>query len=200
MRHTKFTAPLAVLVLSCINHAANAQSWLGGASVGQAKQFNYTVGGPIANAHSADTAMRAFGGYMFNGWAGAVLSYVDLGSPKYDGPAWGGFNDSLKASAVDLSVLLTFTPGDQHLWGPFISIGTFQFSQDVHYRDASGTYDYHDTGTRLSYGAGVRFNVGKAWGVHFGWQRFNKVGDERNSGHEYNRDVMETGFEYRFGL
>lgn len=189
----------AFLLLACMTPAAHAQGWLGGASVGQAKQHSYEVGGPIATSNSNDTSARIFGGYKFQDWFGTVVSYVDLGTPKYDGPAWGGFTDSLKASAIDVSMVMGFQPGDQKIVSPFLMLGVFRFTQDVHYRDASGRYDYQDSGTRISYGTGVQFKVGNAWAMHIGWQHFTKVGDKNNSGHEYDRDIIETGFEYQVG-
>jgi hypothetical protein len=190
---------LALLAALLIQPTANAQSWLAGGSINQTTQHDYSVGGPIANSNATDSGNRVFGGYMFNGWFGTVVSHVDLGTPKYSGPAFGNFTDSLKASAVDVSTLFLFTPGSEGRVSPFVSLGLFTFTQDVHYTDASGVYDYEDSGTRVSFGTGVYFKVNDVWGVHFGWQRFNHVGDKNNSGHEYTRDLYETGLEYRFG-
>jgi hypothetical protein len=75
----------------------------------------------------------------------------------------------------------------------------FQFNQTVRYRDASGPYLYRDSGTRISYGLGTQFKLAKSWGLHIGWQHFSRVGDKKNSGHEYSRDIFETGVEFRFG-
>ena len=182
-----------------VTPAAIAQSWLAGASVGSVKQHDYSVGGPIANSDDSDAGFRVFGGYMFMPWLGGVLSYVDLGSPTYDGPAFGGFTDRLDADAIDLSVIVATSPGPQDWFSTFATIGVFRFTQDVHYTDSSGTYDYHDTGTRLSYGLGIQAKIGPVWAAHLGWQRFTNVGDNNNSEHEYDRDIVELGFEVQFG-
>jgi len=178
---------------------AFAGSWLAGAAAGNVKQHNYSVGGPIARSDDTDTGFRVFAGYMFLPWLGGVLSYVDLGTPNYDGPAFGGFTDKLDADAVDLSLIAAVTPGEQEMFSIFATVGAFRFNQNVHYTDESGAYDYHDTGTRLSYGLGVQWKFNPAWGAHLGWQRFTDVGDNNNSEHEYDRDVLELGLEFNFG-
>jgi OOP family OmpA-OmpF porin len=179
--------------------AAIAQSWLAGASIGDVKQHSYSVGGPIATTNDSDTGFRVFGGYMFTPWFGGVLSYVDLGSPNYDGPAFGGFTDKLDADAIDLSFIAAISPGDQDTFSTFATIGVFHFNQDVHYTDSTGVFNYHDSGTSLSYGIGIQAKFASIYGVHLGWQRFTNVGDNGNSGHEYDRDMVELGFEMHFG-
>lgn len=195
----RFCVGALLLSLAVSAPTAMAQSWLAGASAGSVKQHDYSVGGPIANSDDSDTGFRLFGGYMFLPWLGGVLSYVDLGAPDYDGPAFGGFTDKLDADAIDLSVIVAVAPGSQEWFSTFATVGVFRFTQDVHYTDSSGVYDYHDTGTRLSYGAGVQAKFGSTWGAHLGWQRFTDVGDNNNSEHEYDRDIVELGFEYHFG-
>jgi len=82
------------------------------------------------------------------------------------------------------------------------TVGAFFWKQDVHYVDPSGTFDYNDSGTSLSYSAGAEFNFGGAgakWGAHFDYQVFMDVGDENNSGHQYDRSFVSLGVDYRFG-
>jgi hypothetical protein len=38
-----------------------------------------------------------------------------------------------------------------------------------------------------------------AWGINFEYQLFKDVGDANNSGHEYDRDMISVGVDYRFG-
>jgi OOP family OmpA-OmpF porin len=182
-------------------HCAGAQGWLAGGAVGQARQYDYSVGGPIATTDDTDTGFRVFGGFMFHPNFGGILSYVDLGKPYYDGPAFGGFTDELSAKGVDLSFVAGWAPGTQDLIRLFSTVGIFRWQQDVLYVDDSGVYDYNDKGTSLSYSAGVELSLGKgaAWGMHVAYQRFLDVGDNNNSGHEYDRSMVEVGFEYRFG-
>ncbi len=181
--------------------AAHAQGWLAGASVGVGKQYDYEVGGPVENSDDTDTAYRAFAGYQFHPNFAGVLSYVDLGEPNYSGTAFGGFTDSLGADGFDLSFVAGFAPGEQKTFTLFATVGVFRWKQDVHYVDLSGTYDYEDEGTSPSVSVGVEisFGAGGRWGLHANLQRFFDVGDEDNSGHEYDRDFLAVGVDYRFG-
>jgi len=179
--------------------ATLAQSWLAGGAVSDVTQHSYSVGGPIATTNDSDTGFRAFGGYMFTPNFGGVLSYVNLGTPTYDGPAFGGFTDKLDADAIDLSIIAAVAPGSQETFSTFATIGMFHFNQHVHYTDDSGIFNYDDSGTSFSYGVGVQARFASVWGAHLGWQRFTNVGDNSNSGHEYDRDVVELGFEVHFG-
>jgi len=194
---------LLALVPLLFAPTALAQGWLAGGSFGSAQQFSYDVGGPITTYDDTDSGMRVFGGYMFTPVHGVVTSWVDLGSPYYAGPAFGGFTDDLSADGLDVSYLIGFAPGTQNRVTLFSTIGFFQWKQKVHYVDASGTYDYEDDGTSLSFGVGSEVNFsaggGSAWGFHFEWQQFLDVGDKNNSGHEYDRKLFSAGVDYRFG-
>lgn len=188
-----------VAFLSCPE--ASAQGWLAGGSTGIARQYDYEVGGPIDTRDDTDTAFRVFGGYMFLPVLGVALSYVDLGMPEYDGSANGGFTDELDADGYDFSLIAGWAPGTQKRLSLFGTVGLFKWSQDVHYVDNSGTYDYSDDGTSFCYGAGaeVVFGTAAKWGAHFHYQFFSDVGDEDNSGHQYDRSFISLGVDYRFG-
>ena len=177
----------------------SAQGWVAGGAIGDASQQDYSVGGPIATSDDSDSASRLFGGYMFGPFHGVVASYVDLGTPYYDGPAWGGFTDYLSADGIDVSYVIGWAPGMEERVSVFGTVGFFDWTQDVTYTDPSGVYIYNDDGTSLSFGIGSEVRFGGAWGFHFQWQIFQDVGDEDNSGHEYDRETLWLGAEYRFG-
>jgi hypothetical protein len=193
-------APLALILLA-FAPGAFAQGWLVGGAFGPVSQKDYEVGGPIATADDSDDGLRAFGGYLFSPMHGVIASYVDLGAPYYDGPAWGGFTDSLDAEGYDVSYIIGFGVGDRIR--PFATIGFISWTQDVHYVDSSGVYDYADKGESLSFGIGSEIALGSAaggaWGIHFEWQLFKDIGDKNNSGHEYDREMLSAGLDYRFG-
>lgn len=197
---TSFIVTIVVAVAPFARDAS-AQGWLAGASGGTVTQYDYSVGGPIANSDDTDTGYRAFAGYLFTPVLGAAVSYVDLGAMDYDGPAFGGFTDTLEADAIDISVIAGWAPGSQEHFSLFATAGMFHFNQDVHYVDDSGTYDYSDSGWSFSYGAGAEYTLGTAakWGIHLNYQMFADVGDEDNSGHEYDRSFIAVGVDYRFG-
>jgi OmpA-like transmembrane domain len=193
--------------LALCSSGVSAQGWLAGGSVGTVTQSGYSVGGPIATLDDSDGGTRAFGGYMFNPMQGVVVSFVDLGTMYYAGPAWGNFNDYLKADGVDISYIIGFTPGNQERAALFGTVGAISWDQSVNYTENLGTtndnYRYSDSGTSMSVGFGtdVNFSAGgtSAWGFHFVYQLFMDVGDKNNSGHQYDRYLFSAGIDYRFG-
>ncbi|HUF72750.1 MAG TPA: outer membrane beta-barrel protein [Gammaproteobacteria bacterium] len=182
---------------------ARAQDWILGGAVGSAKQQDYAVAGSIATREDTDTAFRLFGGYLVSPMQGVVVSYVDLDTPHYEGPAFGGFADSLDGYGVDLSYLAGWAPGEQQRVSLFGTVGIFHWNQDVTLTDASGRLEYGDDGTSFSAGFGADINLSadgtNAWGIHVAYQLFKNVGEAENSGHEYDRELLSVGIDYRFG-
>lgn len=183
--------------------AVSAQdSWFAGGSVGVSSQADYDVGVPVASQDDSDTAFRLFGGYLVSPMQGFIASYIDLGTAKYADPAFGGFTDDLSADGIDVSYIIGFAPGDQERINVFGTIGVFAWDQDVRFVDTSGTYEYKDDGTSLSLGIGAEFAWGgrsSPWGLNVSYQHFKDVGDANNSGHEYDRDILSVGANFRFG-
>jgi hypothetical protein len=178
--------------------AAEVAGWYAGASIGQSKTHDYSVGGPVDNVDDTDFAWMVSGGYTFMRNFALALSYADLGTTNADGPAFGGFTDELSAKGWNFSAV-GILPVHERI-GITGMVGFFRWSQDVHYVDPSGTYNYDDSGTSPSYGIGALFGLGpdNRMGIQVGWQRFSDVGDEDNSGHEMDRDFYSVGFGYRF--
>jgi hypothetical protein len=196
-------AAAAFCALACAPLQATAQGWLTGGTVGTAKQHDYEVGGPVATRDESDAGVRIFGGYMISPMQGVVASYVDFGTDYYDGPAFGGFTDSLDADGIDISYLVGWAPGAQQRVSVFGTVGVFSWDQDVTFTDTTGTFEYADKGTSFSVGFGTEINMSasgtSAWGINFEYQLFKDVGDANNSGHEYDRDMISVGVDYRFG-
>ena len=177
---------------------ASAQGWMAGAQVGQSKTYDYSVGGPIDDLDDSDTSWRVFLGYEFTRFFGGAVSYVDLGEMTAAGPAFGGFTDVLEATGWEVSALGMLPVNER--WGFYGNVGAFRWEQDVHYVDPTGVYDYDDSGTSPTVGVGVNFDVlPKTLGVHVGYHRFFDVGDEDNSGHEYDRSMIAAGLSWSFG-
>jgi hypothetical protein len=189
--------------LASLSANVSAQGWLVGGALGQSTQQDYDVGGPIATTDDTDDATRVFGGYLISPLQGVVVSMVDLGTAYYDGPAFGGFTDYLSAEGFDISYIIGWAPGTQERVSVFGTVGVFAWDQDVVYTDATGPFLYQDDGTSFSFGIGTEIKLGStagsAWGIHFEWQLFKDVGDSNNSGHEYDRDSLWVGVDYRFG-
>lgn len=180
-----------------------AQEWIVGGAVGAAKQHDYAVGAPIAARDDTDTAYRIFGGYLVTPIHGVIVSYIDLGTASYGGPAFGGFTDFLDADGVDVSYIAGWAPGEQERVALFGTVGVFSWQQDVTYTDSTGTFAYRDEGRSLSTGFGVEVDFSaagtSAWAFHGEYQLFKDVGESGNSGHEDDRDMISFGVDYRFG-
>jgi len=191
------------LALALVSFNASAQGWMAGGSIGQAKQQDYDVGGLIATSDDTDTSYRLFGGYLVSPRQGVIASYIDLGTTRYAGPAFGGFEDTLDAEGIDVSYMYGWAPGAQERVSLFGTLGVFVWDQDVNVSDATFSALYQDEGTSFSFGIGadVNFDAGgtNAWSVHALWQVLKGVGDEGNSGHEEDRDVVSVGVSYFFG-
>jgi len=194
---------LLIFVVLVLPLTAGAQSWIVGGSVGAAAQQDYDIGAPIANADDVDTAFGVFGGYVISENQRVVASFFDLGTPSYNGPALGGFADSLDADGFDTSYVVGWAPGEQQRISIFGTIGVFSWDQDVLLTDASGTYQYHDEGTSFSVGFGAEFNLSadgsNAWAIQAAYKLFKDVGDADNSGIELDREMLTVGIAWRFG-
>jgi hypothetical protein len=201
MKSARWRAGICVLYV--VSAGVSAQGWFTGAAYGEATQQDYAIGGPISMADDSDGAYRVFGGYMISPIQGVVASYVDLGTPSYEGSALGGFTDELSADGFDFSYIIGWAPGTQERVSLFGTLGVFTWTQKVTYVDTLGTYKYKDEGTSFSAGLGTEIRLGAGgsspWGIHIEWQLFKNVGDESNSGHEYDRDMVSLGADYRFG-
>jgi hypothetical protein len=201
MKHVRQIA--GTCVLAGLSANVWAQGWIAGGAVGQATQQDYEVGGPIATRDESDDSLRVFGGYMLSPMQGVIVSVIDLGTAYYDGPAFGGFTDYLDAEGYDISYIVGWAPGSQSRVSLFGTVGVFAWDQDVLYTDSTGSYLYQDDGTSFSMGIGTEIRLGSAaasaWGIHFEWQLFKDVGDQQNSGHEYDREAISVGVDYRFG-
>ena len=199
----RILASLILCTVAGLPLGTQAQEWIVGGAVGTAKHHDYSVGGPVARRDDTDTAFRLFGGYLFSELHGVIGSFVDLGTPSYGGPAFGGFSDSLDADGIDVSYIAGFEPGDQERIRLFGTAGVLIWNQDVTYRDSTGRFDYGDGGTSFSIGIGTEINLDaagtSAWGIHVGYQLFMDVGEAGNSGHENDRDTISVGIAYRFG-
>jgi hypothetical protein len=200
---SRIIASMVFCALASIPLQAPAQGWLTGGTIGTAKQHDYEVGGPIATRDESDAAARIVGGYMVSSNQGVVASYVNFGTVRYDGPAFGGFTDSLDADGIDISYLVGWAPGAQQRVSIFGTVGVVSWDQDVTYTDTTGTFKYADEGASFSVGFGTEINLSASgtspWGINFEYQLFKDVGDANNSGHEYDRDMISVGVDYRFG-
>lgn len=191
------------IALAGISASASAQSqgWIAGAAFGKATLQDFDIGGQLDTLDDSDDSMRIFGGYMLSPMQGVVISWIDLGTVRFGGPASGGFIDLLDAEGYDISYLVGWAPGSQTRFSVFGTVGVMAWDQDVLYVDSTGAYPFQDEGTSFSLGVGGEIKLGDDFGLHLEYQLFKDVGDDGfgGSAQEFDRDVVSLGVIVRFG-
>lgn len=191
------------IALAGISASASAQSpgWIAGAAFGQASLQDYDIGGQVTTSDDSDDSMRIFGGYMWSPMQGVVVSWIDLGMARFEGPAFGGFFNFLDAEGYDISYVVGWAPGSQTRVSVFGTVGVFAWDQDALYIDPSGAAPFQDEGTSFSMGLGTKIRLTEEIGVHLEYQLFKDVGDDGlgGSGQQFDRDVVSVGVVVGFG-
>jgi hypothetical protein len=188
-------------VLGSLAGRASAQNWLVGGSIGQSDQDGYQIGLPVTLRHdSGDTSWEISGGYLFNDWFGLKASYIDFGAANYAGVGFGGFTDRLDATGLEVAAYFTKALGSQQRVSIFGDVGVIDFEQKVDYSDLGGRWSGKDTGTSPLYGIGFSIPLGdRGWAFHGEYKMYSDIGDAKNSGHEYDRSVVQFGVHFVLG-
>jgi OOP family OmpA-OmpF porin len=145
------SAALLLGLASFSSHAVDNGIYLG-AGIGQGGvQFDERIDGERINFDANDTAYKLIAGWRFLDWLAVEANYVDLGSAS---DRIEGINIETDVSGVSLAALgfLPIGPVDV-----FARVGAVNWDADVTARGfgISGS----DSGTDLTYGAGVQFRV-----------------------------------------
>lgn len=139
---------------------AMAAGWYAGAGVGQAEYDGLSDEG---------TSMKLFLGYSFSPNGAFEFAYVDTGEGEEDTP-FGDFEvstDGFEISAVG------FLPVNQSV--SFLGrLGLYNWDAEAELGGASGS----DSGTDLTYGFGVQFELSKAAALRGEYQVYDIDGDD----------------------
>jgi OOP family OmpA-OmpF porin len=171
-----------------------------GVTLGASKTYDYSAGSGTVLTTNDDTdfAYVVFGGYQFQKYFGLAGAWVDLGSTSYAGTVANvAFTDTLGVDGFNL-MPMGFFPLSAHnsLFG---YVGAYRWSQSVNYNDVNGPYTATDHGTSPSVGFGYNwYALDHSLGIHAEYSYFFNVGDNDNSGHEYNRDFLSVGMVWNF--
>ena len=199
----RFLSCVAASLACFLPFGAQAQDWFVGGGVGRATQQDYSIGGPVSSFDDSDTSAFVFGGYTIGANQAVVASYMDLGETRFEGPAFGGFSDEIDVDGYNVAYLARFMPGEQQRIAIFGTIGIFAWDQEVRFTDGLGTLLFTEEGTSFSFGLGASANLSadgtSPLSVFLSLQNLKDVGDEANSGHEDDREVVSVGISYRFG-
>ena len=155
-----------VLGLTAFGPTALAQDvgFYAGASFGQSKIEGET-----------DTGWKIFGGYQINKSFGAEFGYVNLGKVKESGalPIFGAFTATIDAKAWQLVGVGTLPIDDR--FSVFGKLGFARWDADLKCTGfLAGCGD--DSGTDLTFGVGVKYNLTRNLAVRGEWENFD-LGD-----------------------
>ena len=146
------------------------------------------LGTPTADT---DTAVKIFGGYMFNPYLGLELDYVNFGTFMGSSP-----REEWSATGLDFSVVVVLPFPDIYsnfsLFGKF---GANAWSVD----DNLPAFGFVSaSGTDASYGFGAEVGLSRNAGLNLQWERFTNVGDPNVTGRS-DLDLITLNFVYHFG-
>jgi hypothetical protein len=167
-KHRVF-APLAASVI--LASAPASAEFYAGASIGDGTfEASDNIDGQSLDFESSDTALKIFGGYMFNDYVGVEVAYHDLGALDdgigFDGGEFGQLKASVDADLTGFSGQLVgqYPIGPVDIFGK-VGILMYDLDGDLDITDANGDRllreSVSDDGEELIYGVGARYNFGQ---------------------------------------
>ena len=156
---------LGLLIVFGPTALAQDVGFYGGASFGQSKIEGET-----------DTGWKIFGGYQINKSFGVELGYVNIGKVKESAafpPPFGAFTVSIDAKAWQLVAVGTLPINDR--FGVFGKLGFARWDADLKCTGFLAGCD-DDSGTDLTFGVGVKYNLTPNLAVRGEWESFD-LGD-----------------------
>lgn len=181
---------VAVVALLITTHALAQSPLYAGGAIGQAsvKEFCSGAAGAGIACSDSDTSWRAFAGWQASPHFALEAGYTNLGSVS----ASSGQNSfTLKASALDLSLVALLPVGNG--LAPFGRLGVYSALTD-----ASSNFGFSEgsSNTGLTYGAGLRYDLGARAALRGEWQRFQDVSGGRLGKSDV--DTLSLGVLFKF--
>lgn len=171
-----------------------------GAAVGQSRNNEYACEGALIACDEKDTGWKIFGGYQFNKNFGAEVGYVDLGQTTANGVITGvTVSTSTKAKGWEVLGVGTLPIADK--FSAYGKLGFFRwdvdFSATVAIPGFAAVASASETGTDLTYGLGLKYDLTKNVGARLEWQRYNDLGNSATTG-KSDVDLFSLGIVYKF--
>jgi OOP family OmpA-OmpF porin len=142
-------------------------------------------------ADDTDTAVKIFGGYMFNPYLGLELGYIDFGTFRGSFP-----REDWSATSLDFSVVGVLPVPDVN--SNFSLFGKFGANFWGVADHVAGFGTVSTSGTDASYGLGAELGLSPNAGLNLQWERFTNVGDPNITG-KSDLDLVSLNFVYHFG-
>lgn len=188
----RYVVRALALALVVVSGAAFAQA-MGpgayfGAGFGQSKMNDASTTLLGTTLDDRDTAVKFFGGYMFNPYFGLELGFIEFGEFA------GAFpSEEWRASGVDFSLVGAVPLPDRYSnFSLFGKVGVNAWSVD----DDVFPFGFaSDSGTDLSYGIGAEIEFNPEFGANIQWERFTDVGNPNVTGRS-DIDMFTINFVY----
>ncbi len=165
----KFICAAGIFTASSLAYGADRGLYVGG-GIGSA-----TTG--LSGYGNSSGTYQFFAGAQSEGF-GFEVGYVDLGEFKKTGVLQNKYN----VDGVQLKAL-----GEMFLSKDVFGYGSFGFYNWNLDDNASGS----DSGTSITFGLGLKVELGDNLFARGGWDRFNKIADEKS-------DLLSLNIGYRF--
>lgn len=196
----------AAISLPLASQAAD-DAWYVSADFGQAHYSGVTgtvasLGG-ASHVSDSDTGYRFSGGYQFNTYWGAEVSYVDFGQAEADvtipAPAAGTFSGKRKAHGFVFAGTGAYPFNeDWSIFGRFGAImGHLETESAGTGSLAGSTGTQSSTDWKVTYGIGVNWKLTNHWILRAGWDQFSSLGNQNKTG-ETDVNLTSVGIVYRF--
>jgi OmpA-OmpF porin, OOP family len=151
--------------------------WYLGAAVGQSDARDACTGIPVS-CDNKDIGWKILGGYQFNPNFGLEAAYIDFGKATASGVVLGvNVDGSAKATAAELVAVGNVPVGAG--FSIYGKAGVFRWDADLSVSAPTAGFraSTSDSGTDLTFGAGVRYDFNLRGAVRLEWQRYKDVGN-----------------------
>lgn len=163
-----------------------------GAGLGQSTMIDANTTLLGVPTDDTDSAVKLFGGYMFDRNVGLELEFIDFGSFLGAAPSEEWSATSFNFSLVGVLPL----PNPNSNFSVFGKVGANAWNVD----DTLPSFgSFSTSGTNLSYGIGAQVDFNPNVSANVQWQRFNNVGDPAITGRSDLRLVtMNLVYHFRW--
>jgi OOP family OmpA-OmpF porin len=148
--------------------------WYGAASMGQTDLQEdicsdlTALGFTPCSEDNTDTGWKLAVGNQFNTNAALEFGYIDLGEAKFTA---AGVGCSLEADGFQAALVGSLPMANQFAFTG--RVGLFRWDADVSCSAGGASASTDESGTDLTFGVGVRYDMTKTVGIRAEWERFD---------------------------
>jgi len=183
-----------VMAFALISSPALAQDkgFYIGVGIGQSDAKDACDGLPAGvSCDDSDTSTKFIGGYQFNSNFAVEVGYADLGKAEASQAGVG----SVSAEATGFEFMAVGIAPLNPKWSLYGKAGLFAWDLDI--KDSTGGGNLSESGTELTYGFGVGWNITKNFTLRAEYQVYSDIGDENTTG-QTDVNVIGASVLFRF--